>query len=640
MVQIFAAILLLCAAAPRTHAQTERIRDFHSDIRLLDDGTLLVKETITVVSAGNQIRHGIYRDFPTRYKDLLGNNYVVGFVWNGAARDGQPESSRVENVSNGKRIYLGDKDSYVSLGEHLYELSYSTNRQLGFFKDRDELYWNVTGNGWGFPIDQVTATVTLPPAIANSGATLNGFTGLQGSHETSLTHTALPHGQFQFEATRQLRPREGLSIVLSFQKGFIAEPTPQEKLNYFLTDNRDALFAAAGLMLLLLYYFMVWSAVGRDPAPGVIMPLYEPPANLSPAAMRYLVRMGFDNKCFTAAILDMATRGFLKIKEQAGSYTIYRTKVDNRVLAPEEKGIAQSMLGERDQLWLHNENHKEVSAGITSLKKSLKAAEDKIYFFANGRYLIPGIVFSSLLTVWIVYTQAPVKVLVLLFLGLWLSIWTLGVSGLLIGASMAWKEAITTRSPSATVWGKAILFSIFAVPFVAAECFAIFAFAGLTSLSVVLLVIASVAVHVLFHYLLRAPTMAGRRLLDQVEGFKLFLGAVDEDRLNRAMPPNQTPETFEKFLPYALALDLEQAWSRKFAGVLKVASQAPGSDRSSYTPTFLDGESLSAFSGAAFASGFSNSLDSAISSSASAPGSDGGSGGSGGGGGGGGGGGW
>jgi hypothetical protein len=59
MLQVFAAILLLCAAAPRTHAQTERIRDFHSDIRLLDDGTLLVKETITVVSAGNQIRHGI-----------------------------------------------------------------------------------------------------------------------------------------------------------------------------------------------------------------------------------------------------------------------------------------------------------------------------------------------------------------------------------------------------------------------------------------------------------------------------------------------------------------------------------------------------------------------------------------------------
>jgi len=47
----------------------------------------------------------------------------------------------------------------------------------------------------------------------------------------------------------------------------------------------------AGLLLLLIYYAIVWSAVGRDPARGVIMPLYEPPANLSPAAMRYLIRM-------------------------------------------------------------------------------------------------------------------------------------------------------------------------------------------------------------------------------------------------------------------------------------------------------------------------------------------------------------
>jgi Predicted membrane protein (DUF2207) len=115
----FAIVAMLCLLSVRTPAQTERIRDFRSDIHLLDDGTLLVKETITVFSTGNLIRHGIYREFPTHYKDHLGNNYVVGFHWLGALCDGYAETSRVEDYSNGLRIYLGDKNAYISRGSIL-----------------------------------------------------------------------------------------------------------------------------------------------------------------------------------------------------------------------------------------------------------------------------------------------------------------------------------------------------------------------------------------------------------------------------------------------------------------------------------------------------------------------------------------
>ena len=162
------------------------------------------------------------------------------------------------------------------------------------------------------------------------------------------------------------------------------------------------------------------------------------------------------------------------------------------------------------------------------------------------------------------------------------------------------------------------------------------------SLSVALFLFASIGLHILFHFLLKAPTVAGQRLLDQVEGFKMFLSAVDGDRLNRINPPEQTPETFEKLLPYALALDVEQAWAEKFSGVLSAASQAPDGEHVAYTPSFYSGSNWNHFTASSFTSGFTDSFTSAISSSSSAPGSsDGGSGGgSGGGGGGGGGGGW
>jgi uncharacterized membrane protein len=122
----------------------------------------------------------------------------------------------------------------------------------------------------------------------------------------------------------------------------------------------------------------------------------------------------------------------------------------------------------------------------------------------------------------------------------------------------------------------------------------------------------------------------------------MFLGAVDADRLNRIMPPEQTPQTFEKFLPYALALDVEQDWSEKFSSILAAAGTPSSSRSAGYTPSFYSGSSWNGFDGAGFASSFGNSFTSAIASSQAAPGSGGGggSGGSGGGGGGGGGGGW
>ena len=42
----------------------ERIHDYHSNIQVLPDGSLRVTETITVNAEGNQIKRGIYRDFP------------------------------------------------------------------------------------------------------------------------------------------------------------------------------------------------------------------------------------------------------------------------------------------------------------------------------------------------------------------------------------------------------------------------------------------------------------------------------------------------------------------------------------------------------------------------------------------------
>jgi hypothetical protein len=75
-----------------------------------------------------------------------------------------------------------------------------------------------------------------------------------------------------------------------------------------------------------------------------------------------------------------------------------------------------------------------------------------------------------------------------------------------------------------------------------------------------------IAMNGLFYELLKAPTRIGRLTLDEIEGFRLYLSVAEEDRLNLLHPPDETPELFEKFLPYAMALDVENQWGERFAG--------------------------------------------------------------------------
>jgi uncharacterized membrane protein YgcG len=128
--------------------------------------------------------------------------------------------------------------------------------------------------------------------------------------------------------------------------------------------------------------------------------------------------------------------------------------------------------------------------------------------------------------------------------------------------------------------------------------------------------------------------------MDQIEGFREYLAVAEEDRLNFVNPPEKTPELFERFLPYAVALDCQNAWGAKFAGVLAAAGAAAAA-----TGWYVGSRDWSN-DPASFADHLGSDLSQTISSSSTAPGSSSGGGGSsgggssGGGGGGGGGGGW
>jgi hypothetical protein len=228
------AIALLVVAAAIAPAQAvERILRFVSDVEVQSNGDLAVTETIRVQAEGNQIRRGILRDFPTTYARPDGSRVVVGFDVTSVTRDGASEAWTTEGMANGVRVRIGRAEVTLSTGPHDYVIHYRTTRQIGFFADYDELYWNATGTGWTFAIDSAEARITLPQAVPFRQSAF--YTGPQGARgQDAVVVAARP--LIVFRTTKALPAGSGLTVAAAWAKGVVAEPTASQETGWWLQD--------------------------------------------------------------------------------------------------------------------------------------------------------------------------------------------------------------------------------------------------------------------------------------------------------------------------------------------------------------------------------------------------------------------
>lgn len=560
-------VLLLCATSLAN--ADERILNYHSEILIKTNGWIEVTETIQVRAEGRQIRRGIYRDYPTNYEDRFGNDVQVVYEPRSVLRNDQREDFFSEDRRNGVRTYFGSADRMLDQGIHTYTYRYDANRMIGFFDDHDELYWNVTGLGWDFPIDNATASVSFEFSVARDELLLDGYSGPYGTQGQDFLARASASGQATFETTESLAPNAGLTIVVGWPKGLVEEPGGTQKLFWLLEDNLGLLIALGGLLAMLGYYIPVWRRFGKDPEPGVLFARYKPPAGFSPASLRYIEKMSYDDTTMTAAVISLAVKGYLRIYKDDDEHTLARVEAAGQApeLATGERELYDALFADGDTVVLDNKNHKRLGAARRAHRASLKFDYASRYFKTNGILNLPA-----------------------LLVGLVAAIVGLAVSG---GPSM-------------------------------------FLIATIVAMLITLIT---------FAIIMKQPTGLGRKVLDESEGFREYLEIAEKDEMNLRNPPDKTPALFEKYLPFAMALGVEQAWADRFTNIF---ARIQGADSKGYQPSWYNG-AWNGMNLTSSTSSLSSELGSAISSSVSPPGSSSGGGGggfSGGGGGGGGGGGW
>ncbi|MET0580500.1 MAG: DUF2207 domain-containing protein [Pseudoxanthomonas sp.] len=562
--------LFVLLAAPV--AAQERILSYDSQVEVRADGGLDVTERIAVRAEGNSIRRGIYREFPTRYEDRYGNRVVVDLKVVDVLRDGKPEPWFTERKSNGVRINTGNDDFLPVPADFTYTLRYRTTRQMGFFADHDELYWNAIGTGWEFPIERGSVEVRLPSTVSADRIRVEAYTGAQGEKGQAYDAKVTGPGTARWLLTQPLAPHEGLTLVMSFPKGIVAQPSSTQRWLWLLKDNRGVLIALAALAALLVFCIGRWRRLGRDPRPGVIITRYDPPAGYSPAGLRFMQRMGYDTRCFSSDLLSLAVAGKVIIHREKGllsdDWELEKIQGGAPLATVEQKALESNLFkGGLRKLELKNTNATLVSGAQSAHANALEKRFKPALFARNG-------------------SSISIALLIAVVGG----VLALALSG---GGG---------------------------IPFIL----------GISFLMVTTLV--------LFGVLIKAPTPAGRKLLDEIEGLRRYLSVAEREELKNLPGPDAPPvldaARYEMLLPYAVALEVEDAWTKKFtvaAGAAAVAAATAGI-------SWYHGSSIGDLG--SFSKAVGSSLSSQIASSSSVPGSSsgGGGGGSSGGGGGGGGG--
>ena len=533
LLMLIAAAFLFAVAAS---ARTLTIQDFNEHVDVAKNGTIDVAETIDVRFTGAW--NGIYRKIPVRYTTPAGFGYTL-FL--------QPISI-TDDAGNALKYQQTDQGRYTEFkiwvpnavdATRTVVLHYRVLDAVNFsFSDHDELYWNVTGDEWDDPIESASAHIVLPEGA--SGLHAIAYTGVYGSRAQDAK-VEINGNQVDIQSNQPLGFHEGLTAVVGFDKGLVSPPSALTKAWMFLRSNWP-LFLPIMTFAVMLW---LWWTRGRDPRRNPIAVQYEPPDKLTPGECGALVDNEVNMRDITATLVDLAVKGYITIEQRQNEglihlghhndyiFNLKKQPSEWTALRPHETGMLAGMFFSSPAAlasFAGRAYARNIATMVASamgqdvestLQQSVSLADMQNHFYVNLPSIRGSI--SDALVSDGYYTHAPNSVRQgYIFTGVIIGFLMAAGSGFLSGATQS----------SATAW-----------------------------------VIAGIAVGAIicaFGWFMPVHTEQGVRALEKVLGFEDFLGRVEGDKIERM---EKTPELFEKYLPYAMALRVDKKWVQSFSNI-------------------------------------------------------------------------
>lgn len=489
--------------------------------------------------------HGFYRDIPVNYENgfrAILSNISVNEKWD-----------REEN-NDFISLKIGDADTLVKGRKH-YTISYSYDLGADIYPDYDEFYFNIIGDAWDCEINNVDFKVTFPKPIDKEKIYL-----------TTGHYSSTARGKYLFDGVATvsgtisgLKEREAITLRTEMEEGyFVGARVPKD---YSALGLCVTVISALILLFILIYLYKKY---GVD-KPIVVVPRFNPPENLSPLAVGYIYDSSADDRDFSAMIFYWADKGCIKIEERKKDFIIHKIKTPEN--APKEelvlfnalflngdelstKSIGSTKLGVILQNNIKPALVKRFSKGEQSLKD--KKAEGK----SNLASLF-GILFAILSSVVINLGNMDVAIFSVIVNILYFS-----VASILIW-SAAKKHEISS--------GVKIVISIILLALALVVSVVQFSFAITARCTPILVLISTlisaivIPLSAIFAQFITKRSEYGQRIVEEILGYREFIEKVEIDQLKTLI--DQDPEYYYHNLSYAIALGLEDKWSKKFEGL-------------------------------------------------------------------------
>ena len=573
---LIAGSLLIGSGQSAFAAQTDNftITKFDAEYSLGRDGenrsTLAATWRITANFPPNQ-NHGIAPIFVRNY-DGHSTSFSIKSVTD-------ERGASLKHSWNGNELRIGDKDTYVR-GEKTYIIKFTQRDVTKHYADtgKDEFYWDVIGNEWRVPMENVRVSMKLDRSLqAARRGELFCYVGRYGS--TKRCNVSGDKGETVTNVS-QLNRREGVTMAIGFNSGTFAGY--QESLIERLIKIWAMVQIPASILAVILMIWCGWRyrwLFGRKNELKPIPPEYLPPNQASVLASAYILKkydaLMVKGSAKVAQMLDLAVRHYIKLYEvkkasflRSAQYEIEIVK-DLKELRPEESEVVRDMFGSSMPKPGQRLNLKKLQ---NNLSYAARTCDDdtNLKNLARGKY------------------------------------------------ALCEQKSVNKRIVQKWAMGVGVI--------------------GVLLLSPLLLAVAAILFALSFGWSLTDEGLALRRYL---AGLKMYIGAAETERLRMLQSPEgsekvnvdatdekQLVKLYERVLPYAVLFGQEKEWSAQLGKYYEQVGEQPD---------WYSGQG--AFNAAAFAAGM-NSLSSVASSASDYSSTSGGSTGGGFVGGGGGGGGW
>lgn len=576
----------------------EQIDNFNTHLEVQKDGTLHVVETI-IYNPQGESHHGILRDIVLKNANG-GSVNILGI----SVTDEQGTPYMFSTSGSGSiDLKIGDPNVTFS-DPKTYVIGYTLKNAYSFYKDFDEIYWNITGNSWPFSIAQASAGVVLPDGTSVLQSAC--YFGAQGSKNNCQAVTQ--GSSVSFVVPGILNSGDGFTVAVGFPKGVVPVPSTSDKVFSFFEMYWTWFLSGILPILTLIFSLVFWYRKGRDDRTiGVIVPQYDVVDGLTPMEVGGIVNEKVNAKNISAEIIYLATKGYLKIQQleerfigfiKTTDYELIKLKDFSDLPNGFDQKLLNALFGTPSIMKLSDLKNlffKDVSSVVTSepnaVKSSVKLSDLKNVFYRDAAAVVTSVL-DALLNKGYYKNLGRMKngegrVAIILFMSVWASVFFGGIIG-----------AVVLRDNLLPMMAGIFL---------------------------------SIIIYAIVSHFNPAKTGKGVAAKEYLLGLKNYLQIAEKDRLQFHNAPEKKPEVFEKLLPYAMVLGVANIWAKEFEGIYTTP------------PLWYSGPTGTAFGAVAFSHSMSSFSSFASSSLSSSPGGGGGSGGggsSGGGGGGGGGGSW